>query len=198
MANEKYSMSFTTGGLHYHESIKVAELFLELGDWSAVRELVFEKNLLQGRSMSTTKRLFRETSSRLKRLTEDQISILGDGSRQEQNQVLWLAVCKRFRFIHDFAVEVVREKFLRMDMELTREDYNAFFNAKAEWHDELEQLARDTKIKLKQVVFKMMREADLLSRSHTIIPPILTPRVVSVITADSPVYLAIFPISGGH
>ena len=35
-----------------------------------------------------------------------------EGSSQEQKAVLWLAVCRHYRFIHEFATEVLREKFL--------------------------------------------------------------------------------------
>lgn len=195
MKSERYSMSFTTGGLFYHESIIVVQIYLELRDWSEVRKRVMEKNLLQSRSLNSAKRIFREISSRLKKLTDEQMKILGDGSRQEQNFILWLSICKRYKFIHDFTVEVVREKFFRLDMELSYDDYDAFFNAKAEWNEDMDRLADETKSKLRQLVFKMMREADLLSRKHTIMPPILTPRVVKAIINDSPSYFAVFPLT---
>ena len=194
MVNEKYSMSFTTGGLFYHESITLARLYLGLKDWHAVRTRVMDRNLLQARTLNTAKRVFREISSRLKLLIDDEMNILDNSSRQEQNYILWLAVCKRYRFIHDFAVEVVREKFLHLDFQLTYQDYNVFFNTKAEWHEEMERLARETKIKLRQLLFKMLREAELLSK-NTIIPAMLTTRVVKAISKNSRAYLAVFPIS---
>lgn len=195
MVNKKYSMSFTTGGLFYHESITLARLYLDLKDWPAVRTRVMDRNLLQARTLNTAKRVFQEISSRLKLLTDDEMNVLDNSSRQEQNYILWLAVCKRYRFIHDFAVEVVREKFLRLDFQLTYQDYNIFFNTKAEWHEEMERLARETQIKLRQLLFKMLREAELFSKHNTIIPAMLTHRVVKAISKNSRAYLAVFPIS---
>lgn len=195
MAEEKYLLSFTSGGLYYEEATKIAELYLRLGDWSITRRQVFEQNLLQTRTVSTTERRCREIVSRLKLLTDNQLDILTDGSRQEQNHILWLATCKRYRFIHDFAVEVVREKFLRMDLELSHPDYDAFFNAKAEWHDELESLTEMTRNKMRQVIFRILREAEVVSKSNMIHPGMLTPRVVEAISQDARPYLAIFPIS---
>jgi hypothetical protein len=194
MVNEKYSMSFSTGGLFYLESITLARLYLDLRDWLAVRTRVMAHNLLQARTLNTAKRVSREIISRLKPLTDDEISVLDNNSRQEQNYILWLAVCKRYRFIHDFAVEVVREKFLRLDFQLTYQDYHVFFNTKAEWHEEMERLAQETQIKLRQLLFKMLREAGLLS-NHTIIPAMLTPQLVKTICKNSRTYLAVFPIS---
>ena len=68
MDNNRYSMSFTTGGLFHLESVKLAALYLGLGDWSEVREKVISKNLLQYRTLNTLKRVCREVISRLKAL----------------------------------------------------------------------------------------------------------------------------------
>ena len=119
---------------------------------------------------------------------------LVDGSSTDQCHILWAAVCKRYRFIHDFAVEVVREKFLGMDLVLTRDDYDAFFNQKAEWHEEMERIHESTRNKLRQVVFKMLREAELLSMKNVIIPVILSPVVQTNIQDDPDLTLAIFPL----
>ena len=195
MVDTKYSLSFTTGALLYQESVKLAELYFDSGEWSTVRTHALDQNVLQARTLNTAKKICRELISRLKLLTADQLEIIVDGTTQEQWHVLWLAVCKRYQFIFDFAVEVLREKFLRLDLELTHEDYDAFFNAKAEWHDELEHLTEKTRVKVRQVVFKMLREADLLTRYNTINPPMLTPRVVKAICSDSQAYISVFPVS---
>ncbi|NCO20267.1 MAG: DUF1819 family protein, partial [Gammaproteobacteria bacterium] len=34
MSNDRYSMSFTTGSLFHRESVKLAALYLDLGDWN--------------------------------------------------------------------------------------------------------------------------------------------------------------------
>lgn len=195
MANEKYNMSFTAGALLYRESLTVAQLYSEMGEWHIVRDMVIEENRLQMRTQSASKRIFREVMSRLKELTSAQFEILQDGSRQDQNHLLWLAICKRYRFIYDFAVEVIREKFLRLDLQLIYDEYDAFFNAKAEWHPEVENVAESTRRKQRQVMFRMLREAELLSHDDRILPAMITPRVIEVIAQDSPAHLAIFPIS---
>ena len=195
MIENRYSMSFTTGTLLYQESLTVANLFEETGDWDGVRERVIDDNLLQMRTLNASKRVYREVASRLKQLTSAELALLCTGTRQEQNHILWLAICKRYRFIHDFAVEVVREKFLRLDLTLGYDDYDIFFNNKAEWHPEVARVAESTRKKQRQVLFKMMREAELLTRENQILPAMLTPREVETIAADSPAYLSIFPVS---
>ena len=50
--------------------------------------------------------------------------------------------CKQYSLVREFAIEVVREKFLRLDLALSYLDFDIFFNAKAEWDDELAALNR--------------------------------------------------------
>lgn len=195
MAETKYSMSFTTGGLLFQESVTLAELYSELGDWNSVQSKALETNALQHRTISSSKRTCREITGRLKTLTPDELQLLTTGTRQEQIHILWLAICKRYRFLHDFAVEIVREKFLSFNHSLTRDDYDSFFNTKAEWHEELNALTEATRNKLRQIAMKMLREVGIISKSNTINPALLSPRFVNVILRDSREFLAVFPVS---
>ena len=192
---QHYTLAFTAGALLYRESLVVAELFEELGDWDAVGERVMGHNLLQMRTASASKRIFGEVSRRLKELTPAELALLRTGTHQEQAHLLWLAICKRYRFIYEFAVDVVREKFIRLDLDLSYDAYDIFFNNKAEWHPEVEHVAESTRKKLRQVLFRMMREANLLTADNQILPAMLTPREIEVIAADSPSYLLGFPTS---
>ena len=195
MTENVYSMSFTSGALLYRESLTVARQYAETGNWDATREQVIANNLLQMRTLNASRRIFREISSRLKHLTPDQLALLLTGAHQEQNHMLWLATCKRYRFIYEFAVEVIREKFIRFDFDLPYDAYDVYFNHKAEWHPEVDGVTKATRGKLRQVLFKMLREANLLLPDNQIVPTLLTPREIEVITADSSAHLAIFPVS---
>jgi hypothetical protein len=59
-------------------------------------------------------------------LSEEQLRLLASGTAVEQQYLLWIAGCKCFRFVHDFVVGVLREKFLRTDLLLTREEYTSY------------------------------------------------------------------------
>ncbi len=188
-----YSMSFSTGTLFREPSIIIAKLYADLDDWTEVRADVLENNLLQARTCNTAKRVCSEILSRLKGLTSAQLSILTNGYPKDQGYILWAAVCKRYRFIQDFAVEVVHEKFLNMDLQLTHDDYETFFNQKAEWRSEMVRIKASTRKKLRQVVFKMLKECELLAERQMIIPIILSPSVEKCIQDDPDLTLAIFP-----
>lgn len=191
----QYSMAFTGGDLFFHESVALAELYIELSDWAAVQARVIETNVLQLRMQSSMKRVFREIRQRLELLTAEQMALLIDSSPHEQKWLLWIAVCKRYQYIADFAREVIRENIRSLNYTLTVEDYDAFFNAKAEWHDELEVLTDSTKQKVKQVLFRMMHEAEILSRENGILVGMLDERLASVVVQDDPACLAMLPVT---
>ena len=89
----------------------------------------------------------------------------------------------------------MREKFLHLDLHLTYEDYTVFFNGRAEWHTEVARVTSATRDKQRQIVFKMMREAGLLSGDQRILPALLSDRLVDAIRGDDPAHFAVFPVT---
>lgn len=193
MNNDRYSMSFTAGSLFYQESVKLAVLYLDLGDWHSVRDKVIAGNLLQTRTLNTLKRFCREIVSRLRTLTQDELEFLVKANHQEQAYLLWLAICRRYRFIADFAIEVLREHYITLKNVLTHEDFDSFFNRKSEWHLELDTITPATRGKLRQIVFKTLREADLLASNNMIHPAMLSSRLLELIHHDSRKDVLYFP-----
>ncbi len=194
MNTEKYSLAFVGGALFHQESVRLAELYLEKGDWNAVRNDVIVGNLLQARTTSSARRICQEICSRLQRLNKEELVLLVEGNHQEQAYLLWIAICRSYRFIYEFSLEVIRERFLTLRYDLGYEDFDAFFNAKMEWHEELEKIATSTRNKLRQVLFRMLREAEILSSRNTIIPATLSPRLIDVISSRANQDLYLFPI----
>jgi hypothetical protein len=179
--NDRYSMSFTTGSLLHFETVQLASLYLELGDWNLVREKVTSENLLQARTENTLKRVCREVISRLRTFNRGELEFLAFASHQEQAYLLWLGVCRRYRFIADFAVEILRERYITLKSTLTQEDFDSFFNRKSDWHMELDEISPATRGKLRQVLFKMLREAGLLTVNNMIHSAMLSPRLLELI-----------------
>lgn len=188
-------MSFTAGTLLHKESVTIAELFLELGDWKLTMEQSISSNILQARTMSSAKRINAETVNRLKCLNDDELNLLLEGSYEEQVEIVWLAICRYYPFIRDFSVEVIRDKISTFSYELQHEDFDAFFYKKIQWHEELENIAETTRNKLRQVLFKMLHEAKFLNKNSLIPLTMLSPKVVNLICRGSSEELLIYPIS---
>ncbi|WP_430228623.1 DUF1819 family protein [Nitrosomonas communis] len=194
MNNIKYGVSYIAGGLFHHESLRLAALYLKAGDWNLVRDRVITENLLQTRTLSTSKRICREIISRLKALKFEELKLLVEANPQEQGYLLWLAVCRCYRLIGEFALEVLREKYINLKTDLSYEDFDSFFNKKSEWHAELDQIRSTTRKKMSQVLFRILHEADLLSTSNTINPALLSPRLLEVISHSNRQDVLFFPV----
>jgi hypothetical protein len=194
MKNDRYRVSFTTGGLFHRESVKLAELYLDLRDWKVVQERVLVENVLQARTLNTIKRVCREVISRIRTLSTDELDFLVAASHQEQAYLLWLATCRQYKFIADFAVEVLRESYITLRNDLTHEDFDSFFNRKSEWHEELDRITPATRSKLRQVLFKILREADLLTAHNMINAALLTPKLLEIILQSNQRDILYFPV----
>lgn len=193
MSTERYRLSFTTGGLFLQEAPKVAELYLTLRDWSQTRVEVCGGNLLQARTAGTAKRISIELFGRLGLLDIEELGLLVEGNLRERSYLLWSALCRRYAFIRDFAVEVLREYYLSRRHQIMPADYEAFYNAKALWHKELDEIAVSTQKRLRHGVFQMLREADLLSERGQIQPALLTPYLAQLIGRRGREHLLVFP-----
>ena len=194
MNTVKYSMSFTAGSIFFQESVKFAELYLEFGDWDETKNYIIHQNILQARTLNTSKRICTEIISRLKTMNKQELEFLLDSSSQDQAYLLWLAICRRYQFIGDFAIEVLRERFISLKTDLNYIDFDSFFNQKSEWHVELENIKPSTRYKLRQVLFKILREADLLTEKNLINVATLSPNLIEIICRNDKQEILYFPL----
>jgi len=190
----RYALSFTSGALLMLDAVIAVPLYLRERDWSKVRALIADDNLLQARTASAGFRLAREVAQRLAVLTDDEIELLAEATATERGHLLWAAACRRYELIGEFAEEVVRERFLLLATTLGYEEFDSFVRGKALWHSELTELKESTLRKLRSNVFRMLNEAGLLSDGGHLLPALLSQRVASELAARSPSDLRFYPI----
>ncbi len=181
--HDRYALSFTSGALLTREAVIAAPLFLEVRDWNAVRNRLRAENLLQARTASSGFRLAREVAQRLAVLTDAELHLLQDASPSERGHLMWIAACRRYAFIGDFAEEVVRERFLLLTPTLGYDDFDSFVRGKALWHPELAEVKDSTLQKLRSTVFRMLTEAGLLVGDEIVHAP-LSERVRDALDAQ--------------
>lgn len=124
---------------------------------------------------------------------EERTYLLEDSDRHEQQAVLWLAVCRTYRFIQEFAVEVVQDRYQSWRLYLGHETFDRFLAEKAEWDEHLAQLLPSTCAKLRQVLFRMMREGGILNEDNKIQAMWLSPRLTALVRDTDPMELRVFP-----
>lgn len=125
-------------------------------------------------------------------LNRAESKVISDGTADERGQLLWVAACRRYRLIREFAEEVLRERFLLMAPDLAREHFEAFIRGKALWHPELADLKKSTLGKLRTTLFLMMREADLVTAEGLIVPTVLSMRIRDQLAKREPSDLRLF------
>lgn len=192
---EPYRLSFTTGGLFLNESIDAAQRYAPLGRWALVRDELRSENALQVRTAAAALRISKEVVARLETLSQHEIEFLLDCNTSDQAHLLWTAVCRRYALARDFACDVLREHFVLMRRKLELSSFDAFYNQKALWHPELDELALSTQRKLRQNLFRMMREAGYISEQHDIAPAILSSALARLLARQGVDALLIFPVS---
>ena len=189
-----YKMSFSTGGLFLVESINVARLHIPGQPWDATIMRALDEGAVSLPKTASQQRTLREIVNRISTLTDDERSLLVEtDDRTEQQALLWLAASRAYRFVGEFAVQVLRDRHLSYRLDLPLEVFDMFWDEKAEWHLELAEISRSTRLKLRQVLFRMMREAAILSSDGTIHTAYLTARVKALISQTRPTDLAVFP-----
>ena len=193
MTTDRYRLSFTTGGLFVSEAPLVAERYLALRDWSTTRDQVRNDNLLQVRTAAAALRISKELVARLELLDFAELEELVHGSLRDRRYLLWVAACRRYAIIRDFGIEVLRDHYLLLRHQLSFGDYDAFYNSKALWHTELDEIATSTQQKLRQNLFRMLRDASLISDQQHIQAAMLSPRLAQLLARRGPSELLVFP-----
>lgn len=170
IANSKeYRLSFGTGGLYVLEGVQLSQSYSDLENWDEVIEHAVEHNLLQFKSSGSTRRAVREICIRLKTLSPQELSLLVTADPYEQSLISWLSCCRTYQFIGDFATQVLLENFASYKLDLGHVDFDFFYDEQALFHPELDGMTDGTRKKLRQILFRMMREAGVLTEDNRIV-----------------------------
>ncbi len=191
---QPYRMSFTTGGLFLNESLEVAGLHRDDESWEDTAKRALDKGTTTLPKSASNRRSLREITNRLRNLTEQERRfLLEDADRTDQQALLWLAACRTYRFVGEFAQEVIRDRYLSYQMDLPLSAFDIALDNKAEWDENLSGLSASTRSKLRQILFRIMREAGILSQDNRIQASILSNQLRELINYSNTGELAYFP-----
>lgn len=185
-SNHKYEFSLTGASLRVNDMVLFAAKYVIEG----VSEFHSDKG-------TTNKRMTSEFKKRIDNLTEEQQDLFVNSNFSIQRHLAFLSACKTYSLLRDFVIEVVREKFLIMDFNLTDTDYLSFVRRKEVDHDELAELTDLTQGKVKQVIFKILEQAGVIDniKNKEIQLQLLDGPTKRVIAEDNPEWLKIFLMS---
>ena len=193
-AASPYRMSFAVGGLHLNESVDIARARSAADSWEQTLERVIDAGVGSLPKAASRRRSLREIIVRISTLSPTELEFLvADADRSEQQALLWIATCRAYRFVHEFTIQVIRERALSLKLDLPLETFDVFFAGKAEWDERLAAITPATRAKLRQILFRIMREAGIVSENYRILTPTVSRRLRSVLEDKSPQDLDLFP-----
>lgn len=198
---EIYNMSFTAGAAMLNEMHAVAEALVACdGDWERTKDKTFKENLMEKEKMSSNIRYFALMKQRLEVLNEAELGMLVNGTVAVRRLIVLLAICKAHSFIYDFISENVRDCFYNQYEKISHANFNEFYNEKKYEHPEIEQVSELTVAKMRQVVFRILEQTELIedAESGILRRPYLSEAVERLIVKDDPKWLAIYLYSNNE
>ena len=197
-AVSSYRMSFSVGGLMLNESLVIAHGYRPGESWASARERLLAQGASSLPKLASQTRALREVYDRIGHLSDaERQYLLAEADRAEQQVMIWLAICRTYRFVREFAVEVINERYQSWRLDLGHEVFDRFLAEKAEGDRDLAALSASTCAKLRQVLFRILREVGLISVEGRIQPIWLSGRMKRLIEERNPADLQVFPGNGG-
>lgn len=167
MNKNKVSLPTVTGLKLFQGSV-MATLYLKTGSWSAVRSWAVNENIFDTNRTETSARYASHVIKMISTLNQEQLHILSEGDSSEQLAMLWLGFCRTFDVVGWFAKEIIHEKYVSKDFNLTRNDFMAFLISKSDSVPELKEIGASSRSKLQSVVFHNLGEAGFISSTGEI------------------------------
>lgn len=166
----RYRLSFTACALLPSEMAELARAHGRLGDWNLIAKAVREEGLLGYQAAKTAERIASELIGRLRELDSSLLDRIQTCIPEERRIIAWVACCRHYSFVREFAMEVVRDRFLAGILSVTKADYLSFFERKEAQHPELASISESTRDKLRQVLFRMLADADIIAKGGVLLP----------------------------
>lgn len=159
-----YSAGFISGSEHlYRYEIKQVLALLKQGmTKEEIREKVLRENLFRQKSRNANILLLRKVFKRIGHLDEFLADVVLNGTSRDVNAVLLYTYLKTYRFLKEFAYEVVIYLYEQGRPIVTHADIVEFFERKEEQSPQVRNFTPETKQKMRQVMLKAFVDAEWL------------------------------------
>ncbi len=170
--------------------VKVATAKSQNIEFNAVQEI-------GNGNTKTTKNFLNDINKRLNSLTEEELTLFVEGDLHTQRQIAFLSVCKVHGYIRDFVVEVLREKVLVYDYQISEGEYLSFHRRKLDERSKMNDFSELTHKKIRQVLFKILEQAGIIdnTKNKEIQPQLVDSKLMRIIANDDKEWLKLFFVS---
>jgi len=156
---QEYRFSMSGISLLLPDFIELAKVLIDAEfDYNEISN--FELNRDRG---ATRKRELYELKLRLKNLSDKEIQFLIKTRRENQRLITFLASVRSYRILREFLEQVVFDKIMVFDDELSYREYTNFIYNKTLLYPEFEGISEIMIKKIRQFIFKMLEQAGLIN-----------------------------------
>ena len=191
-----YTLSFTVGGLFLYEGLELARLRTNGSTWGEVRKAAPADVFVARGGASSVKRIRNEVVGRLSHLTEAEITHLAEAGMTDARALMWVAACRKYRILAEFAREVLDERLRTFQPEIRVTDFDALLDAKGAHAEEIARLTPSTRARLRSGAFRMLREAELIDAENRVCAPRLSGALRDLLASDPGSGLDLIPGGG--
>ena len=170
-----YNGALTREQFMFQEMRIIARLRIKGFSDQEILDRVFQENLFQYPTEREIKSKCRACLKRLDSMADIPFAIeaLANSAIGEAKQAALIALMCQSLLMQDFMINVIGEKYRRLDMTLTRRDMNLFFDRLAEQDDNVASWSDQTVEKLKAVIRACLRETEYIQGTNETLHPVL-------------------------
>lgn len=171
MASKKrtiYNGEIVAGSLMLPESRKIAGLLLKKVSEDEWYNAIVNNNILQKRSPATATRQSKLIKKRLELVEPVLWHLIEDGGAEVATQAVLVAAIKHSKLLGDFMDRVCRQHWQTFTPELSHTDWRSYLESCTQVDPIIGSWSESTITKLRQVVFRILAEANYLDNTRTL------------------------------
>ena len=180
VGKKRYSASAVKVSFWFAEFRKVMQMLGRGYGMSEIKELNLRENIFSTSTPLRAKQIFQTVSGRVLALDADICALFLSSDLATQKLIALVAAMAYDELFFDFVYEVVREKMIMGNDQLTDSDIRVFFKEKQEQDERVARWTDATFVRLAKCYKTMLYEAGIINKdvgARIIIPPIVDPQL---------------------
>ncbi|WP_027109247.1 DUF1819 family protein [Lacticigenium naphthae] len=189
---KKYLTTLNTRPFLYQETRMITELMDQGLTDEDIKEKVLEENIFQLSSDDRKQSFLGEIKRRLNYLDEFLLRNFITSDSQTSKIILLYAILKKDRLFYEWMREVVLDKWLTLDYEISKKDTEYFFEKKIEQNDTVAKWKKETRARLVNSYHQTLADANYASIvNHKIIlhRPVISSNVENYLANNKDKYI---------
>jgi hypothetical protein len=190
LQHSKYNGEIVAGSLLISESRQIAGLLLDGVDDKKWHRKIAVENILQKKSPKSSMRQARLIKNRLSMMNAKLWKLIINGSFETATQAILAASIKHNHLIGDFMDNVIRQHWETFTKHISLNDWEDFLRTCAQIDPKVDAWSANTRMKLRQVVFRILAESGYIENTKTclLLPVTIVPEIRTFLLNNNETY----------